>query len=187
MKKLASIGLLVAVTAWSAWWLWAPAPSRGYTAAYLDADARGADVAVTADADAVARRFQAAFRTLTEPEFVDRVEALYAERLYFNDTLTEKSSKVELVAYFRSIQNRLHHGELKVLDAAGSGDHVYIRWQMDVRFKVAGRHVASESVGVSHIKVNSEGQVIFHQDFWDSAEGLYRHLPVLGAVVAWSD
>ena len=186
MKTTVLIGALAVLGAVTAWWVWSPVSGAGYTAAYLRADANRVGAAEAADAAEVAARFQTAFRSLTAPEFVQRVAALYAERLYFNDTLTEKTSKTALVSYFRDIQSRLQHGELTVLDVAGSGDHLYIRWQMDVRFRVAGRSVASESVGVSHIKVNSEGQIIFHQDFWDSAEGLYRHLPVLGAVLAWS-
>lgn len=33
---------------------------------------------------------------------------------------------------------------------------------------------------MTHIRFDSEGKVILHQDFWDSTGGLFEHVPALG-------
>jgi hypothetical protein len=43
--------------------------------------------------------------------------------------------------------------------------------------------VTSNTVGVTHLRFDEAGRIILHQDFWDSAEGLYRHIPVLGSLI----
>lgn len=41
------------------------------------------------------------------------------------------------------------------------------------------------SYGISQIKINQQQQIIFQQDFWDPADGLYRHLPYMGSIYTW--
>lgn len=33
---------------------------------------------------------------------------------------------------------------------------------------------------MTHLRFDAAGRIIVHQDFWDSAEGLYRHFPLIG-------
>jgi hypothetical protein len=40
-----------------------------------------------------------------------------------------------------------------------------------------------ESVGMSHIRLNPEGKVVIHQDFWDSGTNIYGQIPALGGVI----
>ena len=42
-----------------------------------------------------------------------------------------------------------------------------------------------DSFGISEIKVNPNHQIIFQQDFWDPANGLYRSLPYVGGTYSW--
>ena len=41
------------------------------------------------------------------------------------------------------------------------------------------------SYGISEIKINAKQQIIFQQDYWDPANGLYRSLPVFGGAYKW--
>ena len=54
---------------------------------------------------------------------------------------------------------------------------------MDLVFKKIARGEQTTTVGMSHIRFNAKGQVVLHQDFWDSASGLYEHIPVLGSLI----
>ncbi|MFI4889702.1 MAG: hypothetical protein ACHQIL_04140 [Steroidobacterales bacterium] len=38
---------------------------------------------------------------------------------------------------------------------------------------------------ISRLRFNQEGRVIEHVDFCDPAEGIWQHLPVIGAVISW--
>jgi hypothetical protein len=48
-----------------------------------------------------------------------------------------------------------------------------------------GRVKSMDSYGISELKQNAAGQIIFQQDFWDPANGLYRALPYLGGFYQW--
>ncbi|ENV08546.1 hypothetical protein F966_03220 [Acinetobacter higginsii] len=52
---------------------------------------------------------------------------------------------------------------------------------MTYDFKMFGRIKTMSSYGISQIKVNAEHLIIFQQDYWDPANGLYRSVPYIGA------
>jgi len=54
----------------------------------------------------------------------------------------------------------------------------YLRWMMKIDFKRDPTNGVDEVIGMSHIRFNREGKVVFHQDYWDPADLLYRRIPV---------
>ena len=38
-------------------------------------------------------------------------------------------------------------------------------------------------MGISRIRINPTGQVILHQDYWDSGGNLFEHIPVVGWLI----
>jgi hypothetical protein len=41
-----------------------------------------------------------------------------------------------------------------------------------------------QAVGMSHVRFDPEGKVVFHQDYWDTGI-IYEKIPVLGAIITW--
>ena len=39
------------------------------------------------------------------------------------------------------------------------------------------------SVGISQVRFNENGKVVFHQDFWDSGRHIYGQIPVVGGMI----
>jgi len=39
--------------------------------------------------------------------------------------------------------------------------------------------------GGSHLKLNADGQIEYHRDYWDAAEELYEKLPAVGSLMRW--
>ncbi len=64
-------------------------------------------------------------------------------------------------------------------------DTAYIHWYMSYDFKMLGRSKTMASYGISQIKINEQQKIIFQQDYWDPANGLYRSLPIFGGVYKW--
>ena len=56
-------------------------------------------------------------------------------------------------------------------------------WTMNVRFKKFKKGETVRSIGMSHIRFNSAGQVVLHQDYWDSGGSLFEHIPVVGWLI----
>lgn len=138
-----------------------------------------------ADALEIGQRFTAAFNQLGTDQFIDQVSQLYADRLFINDTLSQFSAKENLVEHFKGMNNRVSNTEVTLLNTAYAQDSAYVHWRMAYDFKIFGQTRSMMSHGMSEIKVNDQNQIIFQQDFWDPADGLYRSLPYMKGVYAW--
>jgi hypothetical protein len=128
-------------------------------------------------------RFADAFADLTAEDLRERFEALYAERLYFNDTLHVVHSRDELVDYMARTGKALKESKVEIRHVVRDGADVYVRWTMEFHTRAAGRDVHSHSIGMTHLRFDDQGQVVLHQDFWDSGHALYAHLPIVGFAV----
>lgn len=130
-------------------------------------------------------RFTATFNSLGTPEFVNKASSLYAEQLFINDTLSQFSSRQNLVEHFKGMNKRVSNVTVKLLSATHHQDSAYIHWYMAYDFKIFATHKKMASYGISEIKINANNQIIFQQDFWDPANGLYRSLPYVGGGYSW--
>ena len=59
-----------------------------------------------------------------------------------------------------------------------------LRWHFSGRLlRLGGRSWAV--VGMSEVALAEDGRVQRHIDYWDAAQGLYEHLPVVGGLQRW--
>ncbi|UIP24128.1 nuclear transport factor 2 family protein [Acinetobacter towneri] len=138
-----------------------------------------------AKAQDIGLRFTSAFNTLGTPEFVENAGALYADQLFINDTLSQFSSRQNLLEHFQGMNKRVSKVSVKLLNASYHQDSAYVHWHMAYDFKLFGTTRSMDSYGISEIKINENNKIIFQQDFWDPANGLYRSLPYVGGVYSW--
>jgi hypothetical protein len=110
----------------------------------------------------------------------ETVRKAYAEKLYFNDTFKVIDNIDELVTHMVETAKQVKSTTVEVLDVASSGSDYYVRWVMIMEFDVKRKDIYSKSIGMSQLRFNQQGKIIFHQDFWDSSEGFYQHLPYIG-------
>ena len=113
----------------------------------------------------------------------DNLRATYAEDVYFNDTFATLNGIDELVEYLGNTVNMMESAQVKILDVAKSESDYYVRWEMDMEFYAKSKKINSRSIGVSQLRFNADGKIIYHQDYWDSANAFYQHLPVIGGLV----
>jgi hypothetical protein len=89
----------------------------------------------------------------------------------------------EIKNYFLQTAETMTSFEVKILDQARSGPDHYIRWEMIFSApKMAGGEPL-HSVGISQVRFDADGKVAMHQDFWDSGQNLYGHIPVVGGLI----
>ncbi|MGH1401591.1 MAG: nuclear transport factor 2 family protein [Acinetobacter tandoii] len=157
-----------------------------YSSDYSQADQKIKGIPFNdAQAHDIGSRFVAAFNTLGTSNFVTQASSLYADQLYINDTLSQFSNKQELIKHFKGMNNRVSNVSVKLISATHHQDSAYIHWYMAYDFKMFGRTKTMASYGISEIKINSNQKIIFQQDYWDPANGLYRSLPVFGGAYKW--
>lgn len=124
-------------------------------------------------------RFQDTYQDLAVADLGERVGATYADSFFFNDTLHSFHERAALQAYMNQISTQLEHSAIEVHQVVVDGADVFVRWRMHF----ASASLESNSIGMSHLRFNEAGEVVLHQDFWDSGHGLYAHLPVVGFLV----
>jgi hypothetical protein len=130
--------------------------------------------------DAGLEAFVEGYGNLAHTDLRARITELYAEDLYFNDTIHTYTSREDLVAYLGKTGDALDESIVEVRQVMRDGSDVFVRWSMDFKLRAVGREIHSRSIGVTHLRFNEDGQVLVHQDFWDSGHALYAKLPVVG-------
>jgi hypothetical protein len=127
----------------------------------------------------------AAFFSSFAPDRIARLlPATYADDIWFNDTLKTVSGRDALAHYLSESAAAVEHCAVQIIDTTrnAEGEHL-VRWRMTIRFKRFRRGVDTHSIGLSHLRFDAEGRVVYHQDYWNAAEGLFRHIPVLGWMI----
>jgi hypothetical protein len=129
-----------------------------------------------------ADRFSAFFTALHSDGWEDDARRLYAEPLYFNDTLFTTDNLQALIEHFARVRDT-SAVEVTIDDTLTSGNDVYLRWRMRACIQFPLQPAKTETIGMTLLRFNESGQIVFHQDFWDSTEGFYRHVPLVGTAI----
>jgi hypothetical protein len=129
--------------------------------------------------DALAR-MQALFSDFS-PEAIRRLAPdVYAQNLYFNDTVRTITNRDALVDYLAESAEAVASCRVTFHDTVRSGDMYYLRWTMDIQFTSLHDGRTTQSIGVTHLRFDHDGRVTYHQDYWDSTTGIFQHIPILG-------
>lgn len=175
-------GLLIAFTACSA------APRGGLedpSMEYLETLRSLAAEGVTFEHDSeeehrAIERFQDLLSDFKAPDFRSRIREVYAEGVFFNDTLKTVRGVDQVEEYLAASAEAIDKGTVEFEDVVAADGNYYFRWVMTLRFKRFARGEDKRSVGMTHVRFDAAGKVVLHQDFWDSTGGLFEHVPVLG-------
>lgn len=131
-------------------------------------------------------RFQSFLQEIGD---VNKVHAntvkVYAADAYLDDTLAVHHGAAEIEAYFTKTSETMTEYKVTIDDVARSGNDYYVRWTMVFAAPALSGGKPVHSIGISQIRLNREGMVAFHQDFWDSGKNFYAHLPVVGGAVGF--
>lgn len=146
----------------------------GFLKAHPGADLRGGE-----ERAAVAR-FQSFLGTFTKEKLENQTRQVYAPDAFFNDTLKTVRGSSAIQEYFLASLANTESISVEFTDVARSGNEYYFRWVMDVKFRKFHRGKTVRTIGMTHVRFNRDGQVILHQDYWDSAQGLFEYVPVIG-------
>ncbi len=128
-------------------------------------------------------RFRVTLGDFTQPDLRSKVEQLYADELYFNDTFKTFTDLETLADYLQETGEMVEVSAVELLGHTLDGADIYIRWVMDLEFSAGGKDIKSRSLGMTHVRMNDAGRIILHQDFWDSTDGFFSHLPVVGGLL----
>lgn len=134
----------------------------------------------------IADHFIALYGDLKGPELARRITEVYAETLFFGDTLHVFTEREALRDYLVSTSERVEKIEVEIKHVLVDGNDVWLNWRMQTRAKALGKTMRANTMGMSHLRFDRHGKVVLHQDYWDSSEGVMVHIPVIGGLVRWT-
>jgi hypothetical protein len=155
----------------------------GYPSEYRQA--RAETPGVTPSEEAIAG-FIALYGNLHGDNLAGRIAQVYAENLYFNDTLHTFRDRQSLIDYLEKTAQQVDLITVDVDHIIRDGDNLFLSWNMYTEARALGRTMKADTIGMTHLRFNAQGQVVLHQDYWDSTEGLFSHIPFIGGIVRWT-
>lgn len=134
------------------------------------------------DLDGRARTYGAFFENIT-PTSIDQVRSLVTEDVRFKDPFNDVSGIEKLVKILAKMFEDAEDVSFKMREQAGDGPIYFLRWHFTCRPKSRFLQADWKVDGISVISLTETGLVKEHVDYWDAAEQLYEHLPLIGPLL----
>lgn len=155
-------------------------PDAAYKAAleWTDPSRHAVPAEGSAAEAAMLKRVEDLFTNYTEDYLRENATRVYADKLYFRDAFKSFDNSEAIEEYLVHGLGALNAAEFDFRRVIRSGDEFYIDWLMRLDFKKTPEGTWEESMGMTHMRFNSEGKVIFHQDYWDPTDIVYQRIPL---------
>jgi len=127
-------------------------------------------------------RFVSLYTTYTEDNVRRHVRDLYAQKAYYRDSFTEMQGVENIESYLIQGTHLMQDLTFDLQEVAVHDGNYYFRWI--TRFSLKRKKEVIHFLGMSHVRFNKEGKIIFHQDFWDAGI-IYERLPIIGFFIRW--
>jgi limonene-1,2-epoxide hydrolase len=128
-------------------------------------------------------QFKAFYRVFSAERIRSAVRTLYREDAYFRDGFREVRGIDAIEKYFVSSTEAFLECTFDIQDDAYHEGNYYFRWVMTLVLK-RNKDEEIQAVGMSHVRFDERGKVIFHQDYWDTGV-IYEKIPILGHILTW--
>jgi hypothetical protein len=162
-------------------------PDAQYRAALLESDPARYELPTEGSPEeaAMLAALESLFTDYTYANLEKNVTRVYAEQIYFRDAFKQYDNSADLRDYLLHGLEPVSGVRFVFNRVLRSGGDFYVDWTMAIDFKKTPLDTWEESMGVSHFRFNSEGQVIFHQDYWDPTDIVYKRIPLVKQLIAY--
>ena len=128
-------------------------------------------------------RFKGVFAGFAPEAIRARAADVYAADAYFNDQVKELRGAAAIAPYLARSAELLASWSIRFDDLVEGDREFYLRWEMTFATKGQKDKPPVVAPGISHLRLDSDGRIILHQDFWDSTSGIFEHVPLLGSAI----
>lgn len=122
------------------------------------------------------------YETLS-PEGVALFSRHYASEAYFKDPFNEVRGLPAIQRIFTHMFRQVAEPRFSVVERVVDAGGAMLIWEFHYRVRRWGRGEAQLMRGVTHLKFDADGKVVWHRDYWDAAEELYAKLPGIGCLM----
>ena len=113
----------------------------------------------------------------------ERLAQVYDEQVVFVDPMHRIEGLDQLERYFVGLYRNLDDINFRYLSHWENNGEAMLRWEMTYAHpKVAGGRPITIP-GVTYLQFDE--RIRIHQDYFDSNQMLFDHLPVIGSILGW--
>jgi len=106
---------------------------------------------------------------------------LVAEDIEFSDPFNHLRGRSAFLGVLQEMFDKLEGPVFEITGIDPVSDGAYIHWQFRARVPLLGQW---HQTGLSRLRLNEDGLIDQHLDYWDSAQ-LYGRIPLLGSIIRW--
>ena len=119
------------------------------------------------------------------PESVLRFPDFYAPDAYFKDPFNEVRGLASIQRVFSRMFGQVAEPRFVVVERVVDARGAVLVWEFQYRLRWwgRGRGAVQHMRGASHLKFDGDAKIVWHRDYWDTAEELYAKLPLIGCLV----
>ena len=128
-------------------------------------------------------RLKTFFETIDTEVSLEDFKNIYANEVHFIDPLCELDNVEAVYNFFQHIYQKVDIPLLFISEYLSEKDIAYVRWRLD--FSLQDKPEKRSFVGISRFVFDSQGKIIEHTNYWDTAEHLYETIPLLGNIIRW--
>jgi len=121
------------------------------------------------------------FEHLSKHTSLNAFSDIYDDQVEFKDPFNEVKSIKSVHGVFAHMYRNLDNPRFVIREYIAKDNIAYVKWEFSFSFKNESIQNAFE--GVSRLKMNEEGKVIQHTDYWDAAEHMYEKMPFIGWLI----
>lgn len=118
------------------------------------------------------------YETLT-PASLTQIGTYYAAGVRFKDPFNDVSGLEAVRRVFLHMFETLESPRFRISHRVRQGGQAFAVWQFE--FRSGGKALCIQ--GSTHFELDGQGKVTLHRDYWDAAEELYEHFPLLGGLL----
>jgi len=117
------------------------------------------------------------FSNLT-PEKIKLFDDLIDENIIFIDPFNNIKGSNEFKKIFYHMFKNVKDPKFLIIDYLVGKNIVFLKWKMSFNAFNSSQQIE----GVSELRINEEGKIYSHIDYWDSLNGLFIKLPFIGII-----
>lgn len=116
---------------------------------------------------------------------LDELRTIYAPDACFADPFHAVQGIAAIEQVFGHMFATLEHPHFVVTGSVVQAGQCVLLWDFKFRFRSFRTRVDQTVPGASHLRLDDQGRITHHQDYWDAAHGLYQQMPLLGTLMRW--
>jgi hypothetical protein len=136
-----------------------------------------------AETDAIGR-FKQFNGDFSAANITNHTTDIYSANVWFRDPFKEIHGEPAFEAYLLHGSSAVAEFSMDWQDVAENDGNYYFRWVMSLKLhRDSHDQPPSLTPGISLVRFDHEGKVIFQQDYYDAGAFLYEKIPILGSEI----